>query len=299
MLRYGLPIAYALFVWWFSTGVIIYLDGLPRRTFRWTLMGATLLLGVALYGLSAHSGNIGVTGAYASFTCGVLVWAWVEVGFLMGPVTGPRKQPCPPGCTGWRRAGLAIQAILYHELAIIGLAGVLALLSWGAANQVGLWTYLVLWAMRLSAKLNVFLGVRNLGKSFLPEHLTYLGSFFRQQPMNLLFPFCVTGATVVMATLVQHASAAGASDFEAAGFTFAATMLMLAILEHWLLVVPLPETLLWRWSLTSHIEEPAQRAAAPASGAVPAPANTPAPDAPGRAFVPARPIFMPAQGRWR
>ena len=35
-------------------------------------------------------------------------------------------------------------------------------LTWGGANQVGTWTFLVLWVMRLSAKLNVFLGVPNL-----------------------------------------------------------------------------------------------------------------------------------------
>ena len=37
-----LPVLYTLFAWWFSTGVILYLDGLPRHTFRWTLNGATL-----------------------------------------------------------------------------------------------------------------------------------------------------------------------------------------------------------------------------------------------------------------
>ena len=45
MLEYGLPVLYALFVWWFSTGVIIYLDGLPVRTFRWSMLGATATLG--------------------------------------------------------------------------------------------------------------------------------------------------------------------------------------------------------------------------------------------------------------
>ena len=42
---YGLPLVYALFVWWFSTGVIIYLDNLPRRTHRWSMLAATVLVG--------------------------------------------------------------------------------------------------------------------------------------------------------------------------------------------------------------------------------------------------------------
>ena len=28
------PVLCTLFVWWFSTGAILYLDGLPRRTHR-------------------------------------------------------------------------------------------------------------------------------------------------------------------------------------------------------------------------------------------------------------------------
>ena len=38
--------------------------------------------------------------------------------FLMGYVTGPRRSPCPDDAQGWRRFGLALQTVLYHELAI-------------------------------------------------------------------------------------------------------------------------------------------------------------------------------------
>jgi hypothetical protein len=34
MSLYLLPIIYTLFVWWFSTGAILYLNGLPRARFR-------------------------------------------------------------------------------------------------------------------------------------------------------------------------------------------------------------------------------------------------------------------------
>ena len=61
--------------------------------------------------------------------------------------------------------------ILYHELAIVATALAVVAVTWGGANQVGTWTFLLLWAMRLSAKLNVFLGVPNLTEQFLPEHL--------------------------------------------------------------------------------------------------------------------------------
>jgi putative photosynthetic complex assembly protein 2 len=247
----GLPVLYTLFVWWFSTGAILYLDGLPRSTYRWSMLGATALLVGALHGLAVSSADASVAGAYVAFTCSVLVWGWVEMSFLMGFVTGPRQTACPPGARGWVRAGYAVQAILYHEVALLaGIAAIVAV-TWDGANQIGTWTFLILWAMRLSAKLNVFLGVRNLYAEFLPEHLRYLQSYFTQRPMNLLFPFAVTASTVAVVLVWREAFAAGAGSFEVAGLTFLGMLLALAVLEHWFLVVPLPATALWQWGLRS------------------------------------------------
>ena len=53
MTSFLLPVLYTLFVWWFSTGAILYLDGLPKRTFPWTMRGATIVLAAAFYGLFA------------------------------------------------------------------------------------------------------------------------------------------------------------------------------------------------------------------------------------------------------
>jgi putative photosynthetic complex assembly protein 2 len=250
MMEYALPVGYTLLVWWLSTGLVLFLDGLPRATFRWSMLGASAMLGVALYGLVRTSGDTTVAGAYLAFTCGVLAWGWQEMGFLMGFLTGPRKQPCASGCNGWRHFGHGIQALLYHELAIVGMALAIVAITWGGPNQVGTWTFLLLWAMRQSAKLNLFLGVRNLSEEFLPDHLKYLAQYFRKAPMNLLFPVSVTVSTVIAGVLVDRA-AASAGAFESVGCTLLATLLVLAILEHWLLVLPLSTTALWSWGLRS------------------------------------------------
>ena len=251
MSEHGLPVLYALFLWWFSTGLILYLDGLPERTFRWSMLGASALAGLALYGLARSSSDTTLTGTYVAFTSGLMVWAWHEISFLMGYVTGTRTTPCPPGCRGWRHFLHAVEAILYHELAIAASAVAVVALTWGGANQVGTWTFLLLWGMRLSAKLNVYLGVPNLTEEFLPGHLHYLKSFLAKKPMNLLFPVSVTVATLVAGFLVQEATADDALLFEAAAFTFLAALMVLAILEHWFLVLPLPDAALWRWALSS------------------------------------------------
>ena len=160
---------YTVFVWWFSTGVILYLNGMPRHTFKFTMTGATVVLVAALYALVITSQITEVWAAYCAFTCAVLVWAWQEIGFLLGFVTGSRRQACPEGATGWRRARYAFQAVSHHELALVILGVAVWLATKDGENQVGFYTFLILWAMRQSAKLNVFLGVRNLNEDFLPQ----------------------------------------------------------------------------------------------------------------------------------
>ncbi|MGQ0595577.1 MAG: putative photosynthetic complex assembly protein PuhE [Gammaproteobacteria bacterium] len=251
MSTYGLPVLYVLLLWWFSTGVVLYLDGLPRRTHRWSLLGATAVALLALFGLRLSSTEVGVIGAFAAFTGAVLVWGWLELSFLTGIVTGPRKHSCLESCAGGRHFLHGVEAILYHELALIGGAALIAVATWDRPNQVGTWTFLILWGMRASAKLNLFLGVRNLSEELLPEQLQYLKSFFSRKPMNLLFPVSVTVSTIIATRLLQVALANDATAFEVAAFTLLSTLMGLAVLEHWFLVLPLPANELWRWGLRS------------------------------------------------
>jgi putative photosynthetic complex assembly protein 2 len=248
---HGWPTLFALFVWWFSTGVIIYLDGLPRRTFKWSMLGATALFGAALWGMAASRDDTTLRGAYLAFTCGVLAWGWQEISFYMGYVTGTRREPCAENCAGLAHFGHAIQTSLWHELAIIASAAAVVACTWDGANQLGRWTFMIMWWMHQSAKLNVFLGVRNLNEEFLPEHLRFLRSFLKKRPMNLLFPVSVTVSTVFAAELLGRAFAASATPFDAVGYTFLGGLMVLAILEHWFLVVPLPAAALWNWGLKS------------------------------------------------
>ena len=102
-MAYALPAIFALFVWWFSTGAIIWLDGLPQRTFNMEHGGGATLLALAgLYGLSASAGGTELVDAYVAFASVMAVWAWVEISFYMGWVTGLQKHRCPHGCSGWR-----------------------------------------------------------------------------------------------------------------------------------------------------------------------------------------------------
>lgn len=244
------PVLYTIFVWWFGTGVILYLDGLPRWTFPWTMTFATLLTLLALAGLAVTADDTRTTAAYMAFTCAVVVWGWQEVAFLLGYVTGSRRTPCPPS-RGWRRAGYALQAVLHHEIALLVLGAAVTAATWGGQNLTGLYTFGVLWAMRLSAKLNVFLGVRNLGEAFLPPHLRYLHTYFARRPMNALFPVSVLASGVVAVAAWQAALAEGVGRFDATATCLVASLLTLAIVEHGFMVLPLRTETLWRWGMRS------------------------------------------------
>jgi putative photosynthetic complex assembly protein 2 len=157
-----LPVFIALLAWWLSTGVILFLNHLRRQTFRWSMLGATALLAGSLYGLHVSSMDSTPVGALLAFSQALVVWAWVEMSYFMGFVTGPRKQACPEGLGGWRRFRLALDTSLHHELVVILLGGVILWLTWDTPNRFGIWTYAILWIMRWSAKLNLFLGVPNV-----------------------------------------------------------------------------------------------------------------------------------------
>lgn len=269
----ALPVLFAIFVWWFSTGLVMLLDGLPRTTFRWSHLLASVLALGALAGLVHTAPQTTPAGAFCAFTCALLVWGWHELSFLTGWVTGPRQIAATPGVRGWPRFVQAVQAILWHELAILASGCLILALTWEAPNQVGMATFAVLWVMRISAKLNVFLGVRNLSTELLPPHLAYLGSYFRRRAMNLLLPVSISAATAVAVCLVLDALASPPGSAAAIGGLLVATLLVLAIVEHWLLVLPLRATALWRWALRNH---PDTAGGAPLAGTDPVMTSAPA-----------------------
>lgn len=245
------PLGFTVFAWWLSTGLVLWLVGRPAPTYRRTLLAATVLAGLAFAGLRASSAVASTPAAYCAFVCALAIWAWQEIAFLLGAVTGPRRSACPPGAHGWRRAVFAFQTVAHHEIALLLLGAGVVVATWQQPNRTGLWTFAILWAMRQSAKLNVFLGVRNFSEEFLPAHLAYLQSYFRRARMNALFPAVVAASTWLAVVLWQTALAPDVVAWRATAVAFAAALLSLAVLEHWFLVLPLPSTALWSWSLRS------------------------------------------------
>ena len=240
-----LAIFSAMFIWWFSTGAILWAIGHCREK---KVVWAALPFAVAAAALLIWAGRWDtINGAYLGFAAAILVWGWFELSFLMGVVTGPNRQPCPPGARGWRRFLLAWGTISHHELAILGTAIALGLLAWNAPDQTGLWTFLILFGARISAKLNVYFGVPNLSHEMMPDTVAHMKTYFAKRAMNWVFPVSITGLTLANAFWIERALAAPAGSGAEIGFTLLATLTSLALLEHWLMVLPVRDALLWRW----------------------------------------------------
>lgn len=249
MTWYVLPALFTVLMWWLSTGVVLCAVRRANATYPLSLSIATALAILGAVGLWVSARSDTVIGVYLGFTSALALWGLHELTFLTGLVTGPRTTPCTSKRNG--RAPLldAVSTVIYHELAIAltGL-GVLAL-TWSGVNDTGTMTYLLLWALRLSAKINVYLGVPNLTEEFLPPQLQYLRSYFCHRPMNMFFPLSITAATLATAALALAAADPAATHPQAASAAMLASLMGLALLEHWFLVLPFNSAQLWYWSI--------------------------------------------------
>lgn len=245
----GAAILFTVVFWWIGTGAILWLDRLPRATYRWSLIGASAIAAASMYGLVANRANPSPTGAILGFTCALGVWSWHELCFLTGLITGPRTTRCPPEATGWRRFALATSTLIYHEIALLATALLILAISWHQTNQIGAWTFLILLVGRLSAKLNIFLGVPNFTDTFFPDHLLYLASYLRRSPTNALFPLSITAGCALAGAEAWLALHPGAAAFEVIGFSLLFALTSLAVIEHAFMVLPVHDTALWRWAL--------------------------------------------------
>jgi putative photosynthetic complex assembly protein 2 len=211
------------------------------------ILGLPLLL-VGVGALQATADDPSVRGVYLAFLAALAIWGWIELTFLSGIITGPNTRTCPPGLPLGKRFLRATGTVLWHELLLAAGLALTAFLTLGQANAFGFWTFLVLFLARISAKLNLFFGVPRIHTEFLPKPLAHLASHFRHAPMNALFPASVLALALAAFAWIGQAQTA-ASDGAFVGHVLLAALTLLALAEHGLMVIPLPDQKLWRWML--------------------------------------------------
>ncbi len=247
MLAQVLPVGWCLLLWWLGTGAVLRLNRSPdssRASNVWMFSVAALL---ALWVLVAVRSHTSIWAAGVGFGATIVIWGWLEYLHYSGCLVGPREQVCPVGISAWQRFGYAFHAMLYRELSLLVVGGVFIAIHWQASNPVALYTYLVLWLMRISAEINVFLGIANLPEQWLPARLHYLMSYRTTRRFNAFFPLSVLLAGSVCWAIYSSAPAYVAEPFQHTVHMLVATLLLLAVVEHLVLVLPVKGEVLWSW----------------------------------------------------
>ncbi len=261
------PALFALLAWWFGTGAILWLVRRPAGGFRGRMTTVTVA-GLASVWAAWQSMQVtGPAAAYWGFASVIVMWGWHEMAFLSGWITGARKAPLTAGARGMLRFQQSVQVVLHHELALLCNFVLLWVLQQGHPNHVAICTFALLWCMRLSAKLNLFFGVPEVGEQYLPDHLKYLGSYFRRGRVSLFFWGSIAMASGSWLWLVGQARS-GAVEVTT-GWVLLAALLGLAIVEHLIMMFPLPLQKLWGWAMGTHAAAVAPSVAAAAVPALP------------------------------
>lgn len=245
-------VAVAVFLWWFFTGAILWRvrvadNGGPDQHLLSVLVAAPVMGLGGWAGLASLSDTSG-TGIHLAFASALLLWGWIELAFLSGVITGPNRRICPPQARGAERFWRALGTVAWHEILLVAVMVGMALASVEAENPFAFYTFALLFFARVSAKLNLFFGVPHINTQFLPRPLGHLPSHFRIARIGFFFPLSVSALTVAGALLLERCLNAE-TRADAAGYALLTSLAFLALVEHWFMVLPVPDEKLWRWMI--------------------------------------------------
>ncbi|NNJ09232.1 DUF3623 family protein [Chloroflexales bacterium ZM16-3] len=224
-------------IWVSLTAGVLVLNRRGPQAARLALLLSLPLLGLAHWQIGLTRHDLSALGAYRAFAAGMLIWAWHEMAFYSGLISGPWRQACPPHAHGVVRFGYALGTHLYHELACIAELALMLHVLGDATNWVGMLVFCLSWALQHSAKLNVLLGVPTLQVDLFPPHLRYLGSFWARRPASGFFLPSVSVSTLLAGLLWLTAGSLAPAPV-AVRLALLASVVTLGALEHWLLLLP-------------------------------------------------------------
>jgi len=241
----------ALAAWWLLTGVVLWgsRGGLVRQRLSMAFWTMVLVAGLSVHAEASQS--LTLESSLLAFLSVLGVWAWQEIAFLTGAVTGPNRARATPDLRGWRRFWRAFLTVSHHELAMVLLFAAVAFPALHAPNQTGLATFFVLWVMRLSAKLHLMFGVKNFYDGFLPSGLSHMETYFRRRAFNWFLPISLLagGWMAVLSWDFIHSPEQAQGAVLGGALVFG--LVLLALLEHLLLFLPFQPERLWGWALGS------------------------------------------------
>lgn len=237
------PILVVIAVWWIGTGLVLFLQQSIVRVKAPLAISLVVVSLVSLAGLFIGGSGTEPWQSYLGFVSAICLWGSIELSYYSGLISGVHKRNCPDDCDTGKRFRLALGASIWHEVSVLFAGGVVMTLLLQAQNPAGLYSFLVLWLMRWSAKLNLFFGVPNFNTDWFPKRLAYAHSYIRRSPVTLFFPVSVILASLVAMHLISTALAM--PDQQALTHILPGVLLLLAILEHLFMALPIADSELW------------------------------------------------------
>jgi putative photosynthetic complex assembly protein 2 len=239
------PLFGGILAWWVGTGVLFVLARAANRMDPGLLVagasGAALAAGTVTVGIRSLDSAAGIV---TGFAMGIMLWGWHELAFLSGVVTGPERRPCPPELKGWARFQFGFRSLKHHEIALASTVVILGLASIGAANAMPFLTFLLLWGMRISAKLNLFFGVRVPNRHLFPARIQYLSALTPPRRPGAFY-LVSTGLVFALTVALFHHGLGLPDGGVRTGWLLLATLSLLAALEHVAMAIPLRLEGLW------------------------------------------------------
>ena len=93
---------FALFLWWFSTGAILWVVKTAAERGRdghiWSVLYGLPVLGLGVAGFVGTLESTDVAAAYIAFLSALAIWGWIEFAFMTGVIAGVHALPAPPRC---------------------------------------------------------------------------------------------------------------------------------------------------------------------------------------------------------
>jgi len=256
-----ISVVVALFAWWIGTGVMLLAirraDMAGHGAPSGLVCAGLPFLAFGLLGVWVAAGDATLWGLYGGFFAALALWGWIELTFMSGVITGPNRRPLPEGTRGARRLWAAWWAVAWHELLLLAAFVYVLWASSAAVNAMAPWTFGVLYGARILAKLNLFLGVPGINYDAVPRALAHIPSYFRQGDPSWLFPITIIVLSLGTALWVSRLAAAASTE-QAVTFGLLAALTGLALIEHWMMLLPLADTKLWRWLMPARHDAIAQ-----------------------------------------
>ncbi|MHA7819743.1 MAG: putative photosynthetic complex assembly protein PuhE [Erythrobacter sp.] len=249
------PFMVTVAIWFIATGLVAFsvtegTDNRGRASFRRSVaIGGVVGIG-GLVAILLSLQSVSPWAVYLSFVGALMVWGWHEIAFLTGAAAGPRRIALEADTHGFERFTQASATVIYHEVALALTALMLISFSWNATNQIGATVFVLLFALRLASKINLFVGVPNSTTEMLPQHLGYLKSYFGPSRMTWLLAASILAIGALATWFAQLAIAAPAGSPEMVGASLLTALCLLGAIEHLFLALPFRDGMLWGWAIS-------------------------------------------------